>query len=49
MCYPEMVGEKYPLLYDNGKFLNTIEAMLDDTGLRTKANKYLELKLEGFK
>ena len=47
MCYPEMVGEKYPLLYDNGKFLNTIEAMLDDTNLRTKANKYLEPKLEG--
>ena len=38
------------LLYSGDKeFLNTIEDMLDNPYLRTKANKYLEPKLEGFR
>ena len=52
MCYPEMVGEQYPLLYkggDGSEFLDMIEAMLDNPKQRDIANKYLEPKLEGFK
>jgi hypothetical protein len=50
MCYPEMVGEKYPLLYNGDKeFLEVIESMLDDKTLRTKANDYLEPKLPDFR
>ena len=50
MCYPEMVGEQYPLLYNGDKgFLEVIESMLDDKTLRTKANDYLEPKLPGFR
>ena len=50
MCYPEMVGEKYPLLYHNGsEFLDMVEAMLDNPKQREIANKYLEPKLEGFR
>ena len=50
MCYPEMVGEQYPLLYNGDKeFLEVIESMLDDKTLRTKANDYLEPKLPDFR
>ena len=50
MCYPEMVGKDYPLLYNgvNG-FKSTIEGMLDNPYLRKTANAYLAPKLEGFK
>ena len=50
MCYPEMVGEHYPLLYKGAKdFLGVIECMLDDPDLRIEANTYLAPKLDGFK
>jgi glycosyltransferase involved in cell wall biosynthesis len=50
MCYPEMVGGEYPLLYNGDKdFIKVIESMLDNPNLREEANKYLEPKLEGFK
>jgi hypothetical protein len=50
MCYPEMVGEKYPLLYKGGgEFLDMIEHMLDNPNGRKVANDYLEPKLEGFR
>ena len=50
MCYPEMVGEQYPLLYkgDSG-FISTIEYMLDNPQAREEANSYLAPKLEGFR
>ena len=52
MCYPEMVGDDYPLLYKSnnaGSFKDTIESMLDNPTARDEANKYLEPKLEGFR
>ena len=50
MCYPEMVGKNYPLLYDGIKgFKSTIEHMLDDPIVREEANKYLMPKLNEFK
>ena len=52
MCYPEMVGEKYPLLYEanNSKsFKDTIENMLDNSYVRDEANFYLEPNLNDFK
>ena len=52
MCYPEMVGEQYPLLYKSGdgnEFLDMIEKMLDNPNARKAANNYLASKLEGFK
>ena len=52
MCYPEMVGEQYPLLYKSNNatsFKDTIENMLDNPTVRDEANKYLEPKLKGFR
>ena len=52
MCYPEMVGEQYPLLYkggDGSEFLDMIEHMLDNPNGRKVANDYLAPKLEGFR
>ena len=50
MCYPEMVGEQYPLLYKGSDaFKSTIEHMLDNPKARDEANNYLSPKLNGFK
>ena len=52
MCYPEMVGDEYPLLYkanDAKSFKDMIESVLDIEYMRDKANSYLEPKLEGFR
>jgi len=50
MCYPEMVGEQYPLLYNGAnEFKSVIEGMLDNPYLRDTANAYLGPKLEGFR
>jgi len=50
MCYPEMVGEQYPLLYKGADaFKSTIEYMLDTPKAREEANSYLAPKLEGFR
>ena len=50
MCYPEMVGSNYPLLYGNKQeFINVIEGMLDNPQIRVEANDYLAPKLNGFK
>ena len=49
LCYPEMVGEDYPLLY-NGKdeFLQKVNGALDDDGSVDKAKNYLKTKIEEF-
>jgi hypothetical protein len=52
MCYPEMVGEQYPLLYKSNNaqsFKDTIENMLDNSYVRDEANFYLEPNLNDFK
>ena len=52
MCYPEMVGDKYPLLYkanDAKSFKDMIENVFDNDYMRDEANLYLEPKLEGFR
>ena len=50
LCYPEMVGEKYPLLYKGiDGFKSTIEHMLDNPNAREEANNYLAPNLDGFK
>jgi hypothetical protein len=48
LCYPEMVGKDYPLLYDND-FLDKIEKVLDDDNVRDKAVKYLKKDINSFK
>jgi len=52
LCYPEMVGEDYPLLYEANSvssFKDTIENMLDNPHIRDEANFYLEPNLNDFK
>ena len=50
MCYPEMVGKNYLLLYKGvDEFKSTIEDMLDNSKLREEANNYLSPKLNDFK
>ena len=50
LCYPEMVGKNYPLLYKGEKqFISKIEYMLDDKNARGKVNEYLDPKLNDFK
>tara|TARA_B100001094_G_scaffold200404_1_gene194418 strand:+ start:554 stop:1894 length:1341 start_codon:yes stop_codon:yes gene_type:complete len=48
LCYPEMVGKDYPLLYEEKDFLSTIENMLDNPNLRQEVKDYLEPKLPDF-
>ena len=49
LCYPEMVGSDYPLLYDNkDDFLNKINGALDDDGSVENAKKYLDTKIKEF-
>ena len=49
LCYPEMVGSDYPLLYDNkDDFLNKINGALDDDGSVENAKKYLDTKIKDF-
>ena len=48
LCYPEMVGKDYPLLYEEKDFLSTIENMLDNPSLRQEKD-YLLPKLPDFK
>ena len=45
-CYPEMVGDKYPLLYDGKDFLDKVELMLDNPEMRAEINNYLKPKLK---
>ena len=52
LCYPEMVGKEYPLLYEANSvssFKDTIENMLDNPHIRDEANFYLEPNLNDFK
>ena len=50
LCYPEMVGKEYPLLYEGEKgFISTIEYMLDNPKAREEANTYLKPMLPNFK
>ena len=49
LCYPEMVGPDYPLLYDGkNEFLKKINGALDDDGSVDKAKKYLSTKIKDF-
>ena len=49
LCYPEMVGKDYPLLY-NGRdeFFQRLNGALDDDGSVDKAKKYLKTKIQEF-
>ena len=49
LCYPEMVGKDYPLLYEEKDFLSTIESMLDNPNQRQEAKDYLSPLLPDFK
>jgi hypothetical protein len=45
MCYPQMVGEKYPLFYkwkSEDDFINVIEQTLDNPKLYQKAQKHIQ-------
>jgi len=49
LCYPEMVGKDYPLLYEGrGGFLQKLNGALDDDGSVDKAKTYLKTKIEEF-
>lgn len=49
LCYPEMVGKEYPLLYDGkDEFLKRLNGALDDDGSVDKAKEYLKTKIEEF-
>jgi hypothetical protein len=49
LCYPEMVGEDYPLLYEGrGGFLQKLNGALDDDGSVDKAKTYLKTKIQEF-
>ena len=50
LCYPEMVGEDYPLLYKDGNdFLEKIEQVLNSDFVRDVAVIYLKKKINDFK
>ena len=49
LCYPEMVGSDYPMLYNRSEFLSKLNNLLDDTTLRNKANNNLKSKIDDFK
>jgi len=49
LCYPEMVGKEYPLLYSGkDEFLQKINGALDDDGSVEKAKTYLKTKIKEF-
>ncbi len=49
LCYPEMVGKEYPLLYDGkDEFLKRLNGALDDDGSVDKAKEYLKTKIGEF-
>jgi len=49
LCYPEMVGNDYPLLYEGrGEFLQKLNGALDDDGSVDKAKTYLKTKIQEF-
>ena len=49
LCYPEMVGKEYPLLYDGkDELLKRLNGALDDDVSVDKAKKYLKTKIEEF-
>ena len=49
LCYPEMVGEDYPLLYEGRDgFLQKLNGALDDDGSVDKAKTYLKTKIQEF-
>ena len=50
LCYPEMVGNDYPLLYNNSKeFLQNIEDVLNSDFVRGVSVVYLNKKINDFK
>ena len=50
LCYPEMVGNDYPLLYNNSKeFLQNIEDVLNSDFVRGVAVAYLRKNINDFK
>tara|TARA_B100000287_G_C20640918_1_gene783438 strand:- start:154 stop:1500 length:1347 start_codon:yes stop_codon:yes gene_type:complete len=49
LCYSEMVGDDYPLIYKNGSmddFLDKINSVLDNTTYRNKVVKSLEPRMK---
>ena len=49
LCYPEMVGKDYPLLYEGRDgFLQKLNGALDDDGSVDKAKTYLKTKIQEF-
>jgi len=49
LCYPEMVGKDYPLLYEGrDEFLQKLNGALDDDGSVDKAKTYLKTKIQEF-
>ena len=49
LCYPEMVGKDYPLLYEGrDEFLQRLNGALDDDGSVDKAKTYLKTKIQEF-
>ena len=49
LCYPEMVGKDYPLLYEGRDgFLQKLNGALDDDGSVDKAKAYLKTKIQEF-
>ena len=42
LCYPEMVGKDYPLLYEGRDEFLQINGALDDDGSVDKAKTYLK-------
>ena len=49
LCYPEMVGKEYPLLYKGkSQFLKKVNGALDENGSVEKAEKYLSTKTKEF-
>ena len=49
LCYPEMVGKDYPLLYEGRDgFLHKLNGALDDDGSVDKAKTYLKTKIQEF-
>ena len=49
LCYPEMVGKDYPLLYEGRDgFLQKLNGALDDDGSVDKAKTYLKAKIQEF-
>ena len=49
LCYPEMIGPDYPLLYNGrAEFIEYIEKLFDTEHLYTKASQYISDNIDSF-